>query len=125
MASRRSQTATAKQPRHRAATVAPSPSWRIYGAVVLGTVIVLFGILLYLWPRMRLVELGYQYNALQARRSHALQRQKELQVELASLRRLTRIEQLAVEKLGMQTPQLSQVIYLRSNLERQDSRTQP
>lgn len=115
MTRRRGQAAASKQQRKRAGVAAPASNRHIYAVLVLGTVVVLLGILLYLWPRMRLVELGYQYNALQVRHRQALQRQKELQVELASLRRLTRIEQLAVEKLGMQTPQLSQVIYLRAN----------
>jgi cell division protein FtsL len=125
MTHRRVQTATSTKQRKRAGAVTSSSTWRIYGIVVLGTVVVLCGILLYLWPRMRLVELGYQYNALQARRSQVLQRQKELQVELASLRRLTRIEQLAVEKLGMRTPQLSQVIYLRTDPDRQGPGSPP
>jgi cell division protein FtsL len=125
MARRRGQTSTSSQPRTRAGAVALASTKHIYGVLVLGTVVVLLGLLLYLWPRMRLVELGYQYNALQARHLQALQRQKELQVELASLRRLTRIEQLAVEKLGMRTPQLSQVIYLRTDPDRQGSGSPP
>jgi len=66
---------------------------------------------------MRIVELGYQQDALRLQQAQALQRQKELQVELASLRRLDRIEQLAIQQLGMKPPQLSQVIYLRQRQE--------
>jgi len=66
---------------------------------------------------MRIVELGYQQDALRLQQVQTLQRQKELQVELASLRRLDRIEQLAVQQLGMKPPQLSQVIYLRQRQE--------
>jgi cell division protein FtsL len=66
---------------------------------------------------MRIVELGYQQDALRLQQVQALQRQKELQVELASLRRLDRIEQLAMQQLGMKPPQLSQVIYLRQRQE--------
>jgi len=118
----RGQVSAPDTPRKRSTSVSAR---QIYGTLVLCTAIVLCGILLYLWPRMRLVELGYQYNALQARRTQALQRRKELHVELASLRRLTRIEQLAVEKLGMQTPQLSQVIYIRSEQGRQGPGREP
>jgi cell division protein FtsL len=88
-------------------------SKQLYGLVALSTAIILLGILLYLWPQMRIVELGYQEDALRLQQARALQRQKELQVELASLRRLDRIEQLAMQQLGMKPPQLSQVIYLR------------
>jgi cell division protein FtsL len=89
----------------------------LYGLVALSTAILLLGILLYLWPQMRIVELGYQQDALRLQQVQALQRQKELQVELASLRRLDRIEQLAMQQLGMKPPQLSQVIYLRQRQE--------
>jgi cell division protein FtsL len=74
---------------------------------------VLVGILLYLWPQMRLVNLGYRRGALQARRARVLQRQKELQVEVATLRQLSRIEKIAVQHLGMRPPQTSQIIYVR------------
>ena len=92
-------------------------SKQLYGLVALSTAIILLGILLYLWPQMRIVELGYQQDALRLQQVQALQRQKELQVELASLRRLDRIEQLAMQQLGMNPPQLSQVIYLRQRQE--------
>lgn len=92
-------------------------SKQLYGLVALSTALILLGILLYLWPQMRIVELGYQQDALRLQQAQALQRQKELQVELASLRRLDRIEQLAMQQLGMKPPQLSQVIYLRQRQE--------
>jgi cell division protein FtsL len=92
-------------------------SKQLYGLVALSTAIILLGILLYLWPQMRIVELGYQQDGLRLQQAQALQRQKELQVELASLRRLDRIEQLAMQQLGMKPPKLSQVIYLRQRQE--------
>ena len=92
-------------------------SKQLYGLFALSTALLLLGILLYLWPQMRIVELGYPQDALRLQQVQALQRQKELQVELASLRRLDRIEQLAMQQLGMKPPQLSQVIYLRQRQE--------
>lgn len=80
--------------------------------MLLSTAMVLFGVLLYLWPQMRLVELGYRQGALQEQRARALWRQKELQVEFATLRRLSRIEQVAKQRLGMRSPQVSQIVYV-------------
>ena len=40
--------------------------------------------------------------------------QKELQVELSSLRQLRRIEDIAAQHLGLRPPQATQVIYVRS-----------
>lgn len=90
----------------------PVSSQRVFGICFVSAVLVLLGILLYLWPHMRLVELGYQHSALRTLRSQLLQQQKEYEVEIASLNRLGRIEQMAMQ-LGLQAPQVSQVIYLR------------
>ena len=83
-------------------------------ALLLSAAMVLGGILLYLWPQVRLVGLGYRYSKLLAQRTQVLQRQKELQVELGSLRQLRRIEDIAAQHLGLRPPQATQVIYVRS-----------
>ena len=74
----------------------------------------LLGGLLYLWPQMRLVSLGYRQGVLQTRRSWLLHRQRTLQVKLATLHQLSRIEKIAVQRLGMRPPQVSQIIYVHS-----------
>jgi cell division protein FtsL len=94
-------------------------------AVGLCTAMVLVGILLYLWPQMRLVSLGYRQGALQARRTRLLQHQKELHVELATLRQLSRIEEIAVQRLGMRPPQTSQIVYVHPERRMADSGGRP
>lgn len=71
------------------------------------------GILLYLWPQMRLVDMGYREGILQRQRVEALQRQKELRLELVSLSQLSRIERIASQYLGLRPPQSTQIIYVR------------
>ncbi|MBM3222183.1 MAG: hypothetical protein FJZ47_00030 [Candidatus Tectomicrobia bacterium] len=82
-------------------------------ALLLSAVMALGGVLLYLWPQVRLVGLNYRQSQLLAQRTQALQRQKELHVELGSLRQLRRIEDIAAQHLGLRTPQPNQVIYVR------------
>jgi len=82
-------------------------------ALLLSATVVLGGILLYLWPQVRLLNLGYRQSTLLAQRTQALQRQKELQVELGSLRQLRRLEDIAAQHLGLRPPQAAQVIYIR------------
>ena len=91
-------------------------SQRVFGTCLMSAVLVLLGILFYLWPHMRLVELGYEHSALRAKQAQLLQQQKEYEVEIASLSRLGRIEKMA-EQMGLRTPRLSQVIYWRQALE--------
>lgn len=82
-------------------------------ALLLSAVMVLGGILLYLWPQVRLLSLGYRQSQLLEQRTQVLQRQKELQVERGSLRQLRRIEDIAAQHLGLRAPQAAQVIYVR------------
>lgn len=98
---------------------------QVYGMILLSTAVVLLGALLYLWPQMRMVELGYQQSALRAQQAKALQHQKQLQVEIASLRGMARIERIAVEKLGLRPPRISQVIYLRQKQQTVSARRAP
>ena len=83
-------------------------------ALLLSAIMVLGGVLLYLWPQVRLVGLSYRYSKLLAQRTQMLHRQKELQVEISSLRQLRRIEDIAAQHLGLRPPQATQVIYVRS-----------
>ena len=96
-----------------------------YGMILLSTAVLLLGALFYLWPQMRMVELEYQQSALRAQQAKALQQQKQLQVELASLRGMARIERIAVEKLGLRPPQISQVIYMRQKSQTVSARSMP
>jgi cell division protein FtsL len=91
----------------------PQATRQASAAVLLSVMMVLVSVLLYLWPQVRLVNLAYQQNMLQTRRTQTLQRHKELQVERATLRQLPRIEEIALRRLGMQAPKISQVIYVR------------
>ena len=78
------------------------------------TAAMLGGILLYLWPQTRLLSLGYREGVLQKQRVEALQRQKELRLELVSLSQLSRVERIATQYLGLRPPQSTQIIYVRS-----------
>ena len=79
------------------------------------------GLLLYLWPQMRLVDLGYYEAELRRERADALQRQEELRLELVSLSQLSRIEDIAAKRLGLGSPQSSQIIYVRSQHDSPDN----
>ena len=84
---------------------------RAFGMCLASAVLVLVGAFLYLWPHMRLVELGYEHSALRQHRAKLLEQQQEYEVEIASLSRLGRIEKIAGQ-MGLRPPRVSQVIYL-------------
>jgi cell division protein FtsL len=84
------------------------------GAVFLCIAVILVGLLLYLWPQMRMIDLKYRLATLQKERRQLLQAQEKLHVELATLRQLSRIEDIALHRLNMRWPRMSQIIYVRS-----------
>lgn len=106
-------TATRSSTRLRRVKLGRASTAQVTGVVLLSAVVLLGGVMLYLWPQMHLVELGYRQNALRAQRDRTARRRNELQVERAMLRRLERIEAIAVERLGMRPPELAQVIYVK------------
>lgn len=89
------------------------------------TIAMLGGLFLYLWPQMRLVDLGYREDVLQSQRVEARQRQEELRLELVSLSQLSRIERTATEYLGLRPPQSTQIIYVPSQHDPQTVRREP
>lgn len=94
-------------------------------AVFLCIAMVMAGLLLYLWPQMHLVDLKYRLAALQQERRRLLQAQKALHVELATLRQLSRIEDIALHRLNMQRPRTSQIVYVRSARQNEDAGERP
>jgi cell division protein FtsL len=89
---------------------------RSFGLCLASAVLVLAGAFLYLWPHMRLVELGYEHSVLRQHRAKLLEQQQEYEVEIASLSRPGRIEKMAGQ-MGLRPPRVSQIIYLQQATE--------
>ncbi len=73
-------------------------------------VLILVGMLLYVWQHIHVVRLGYEIEQLRERQSALVQENKALRLELGQLRSLKRVEQIARKRLGMVTPKPGQVI---------------
>jgi cell division protein FtsL len=67
------------------------------------------GIMGYLWPQHRIVELGYRLEALESQRDSAKRVHRLVALEAASLSSLPRIERIATSQLGMVFPEPDQV----------------
>lgn len=70
---------------------------------------VAIGVMGYLWPQHRIVELGYRLEELEANRTEVLRLHRMLSLEEASLSSLARIERIATTQLGMVFPEPGQV----------------
>lgn len=74
--------------------------------------VVLVVVLFYVWQHVQVVRLGYEVEYLAGERAALLQQQKELRVEVARLKSLRRVEEIARRQLGLTTPKAGQVITL-------------
>ncbi len=88
----------------------------------LALALVALGIMGYLWPQHRIVELGYSLEALEAKKVEQQRLHRMLSLEAASLSSLDRVERIATTQLGMVFPQPGQVQIVRNSPERRNSR---
>lgn len=63
-----------------------------------------------LWERNELVRLGYEIQQLQERQKELKQVNRQLLVEISSLSSYSRVEQIALTRLGMIRPDPHQVV---------------
>lgn len=73
---------------------------------------VLVVILFYVWQHIQVVRLGYQVESLMGERAGLLRQQKELRVDVARLKSLRRVEEMARRELGLTSAKPGQVITL-------------
>jgi len=72
--------------------------------------VVAAALLAYTWQRYECLQLSYQYEQVKQSESQAAELNRELRVELATLRSPARIDLLARDRLGMTVPQPAQII---------------
>lgn len=63
--------------------------------------LVLAGVLCYVWQPIQVVRLGYQVEYLAGERAGLIRQQKELRLDVARLRSLRRVEEIARQQLGL------------------------
>jgi len=81
-------------------------------AILLTTAIILAGALLYVWPHIQVIRMGYRVERLNAEFSALIQEEKQLTIRLGQLKSLGRIEEIARGRLRMVDPEPSQIIFL-------------
>ena len=72
--------------------------------------LVLLGVLFYVWQHIEVVRLGYEIEQLQAERITLHRGEKELRFDLARLKSLRRVEEIARRQLGLTSPAPGQVV---------------
>jgi cell division protein FtsL len=93
---------------------------------VLISLLIISGLLLYVGGKVKIVELGYQLEALE-REKHELERaNRSLLIEASSLSSPARIEEIAVRQLGMVRPEKENIVMVkRKRLNSRNQLTNP
>ena len=76
---------------------------------LLVSILFMFGALALVWPNIKKIKLGYEYQDLSKRREELSRENHLLKLERESLRSLNRIHLLAKNDVGMQEPDENRV----------------
>jgi cell division protein FtsL len=69
-------------------------------------------VLAYAWQNFEMIRIGYRMEELRLERERLLKIQRKLSLERSSLTSPDRIESIAVQRLGMTTPSVSQIVVM-------------
>lgn len=71
------------------------------------------GVLFYIWPYFNILNINYKFEKLLKERAKLIQNNNLLKIELASLKSLERVEDVAKSQLGLVFPDKKQVILVK------------
>ncbi|MDP6778816.1 MAG: cell division protein FtsL [Candidatus Latescibacteria bacterium] len=77
---------------------------KAYRSYFLAVVVLVLGLLVYLWGHVKTMRQGEELIRLRSEREALIHRQDRLRVEVAGLQHSVRIRSIAAEKLGMVFP---------------------
>jgi len=86
-----------------------------YSTLMLGAFVLMGVALVYVWSHLRMTDLEYKVAEEMNRKEQLQEEQRQLKVEVATLKAPNRIESIVREKLQMTYPQREQVIHLEEN----------
>ncbi|SEM28850.1 cell division protein FtsL [Syntrophus gentianae] len=83
-----------------------------YAPLIIAAFVLMGVALIYVWSHLRMTGLEYKIAEEMTRREQLLEEQRQLKVEIATLKAPNRIETIVKEKLQMIYPQREQIIHL-------------
>jgi len=89
----------------------PKSRWRLVAGVLLGMGVI-GAVLVHVWLRLQVVQMGYVLSTTSKLQSRLEQENRELKIEFATLTSPDRLEAQARQRLGLAAPEKGQVIVL-------------
>jgi cell division protein FtsL len=86
-----------------------------YGELLIYSICIFFfitGVLFYIWPYNNILNINYEFEKLLKERAKLIQSNKLLKIEMASLKSLDRVEDIATAQLGLSFPHEGQVVII-------------
>ena len=88
------------------------------------TLAIISGLLLYVGGKVRIVQLGYQIEALEHEKRELERANRSLLIEASSLSSPARIEEIAIKRLGMVRPAKENVVIVKRKKDAEKSKLQ-
>lgn len=85
-------------------TSEPRPPWGIYRSGFLSVILLVTGLLIYMWGHVQTRSQGREIDRLRAEKKNLLHQQERILARTASLKQSNRIRDIAVRELGMVFP---------------------
>jgi len=101
----------AAKPQTRGRVARTARRWRLALSVFLTAALIAI-VLLHVWLRLQVVQLGYVLSTGSRLQSRLEQENRELKIELATMTSPDRLESLARRRLGLRSPEKGQVVVL-------------
>ena len=70
-------------------------------------------LIFFVWSRLQITHLGYQLSQANSTQQKLLKLNKQMKLEVASLKSLARIENIAKNQLGLINPEPHQVVFIK------------
>ena len=91
---------------------------------VLVALLIISGLLLYVGAKVKIVQLGYQIEALEREKRELERANRSLLIEASSLSSPARIEEIAIKRLGMVRPAKENVVMVKRKRDKTNSKIQ-
>ncbi len=80
---------------------------------VVATLLIITGLLLYVGGKVKIMRLGYQIESLEREKEDLERENRSLRIEASSLASPSRIEEIAIKRLGMVRPAKENIVIVK------------
>ena len=88
-------------------------SYKTVFSLLLVITLLICSLIFFVWARLQITHLGYQISQANSTQQELLKLNKQLKLEVASLKSFSRIENIAKNQLGLTNPEPRQLVFIK------------